>query len=159
MIEKYFIGIIEELDRQVGYKGFVFVLDCTDCTLSNLSMDMLKFVITSVRVRYPLGLQYFIIYNMPWILKGIWKLVKGWLVEYKNLVFFANGLEILNYADIDQLPKYMGGTCDKGFTDAPEGCPSVYDVAQQYGFTQDEIRKHMKTYEDLLKESDQPKTK
>lgn len=159
MIEHYFIGLVEELDRQVGHKGFIFVLDCSECSLSNLNMDMLKFIITSIRVRYPLGLQYFIIYNLPWILKSIWKLVKGWLGEYQKLVFFANGQEILNYVDTDQLPKYMGGTCDKSFTEAPEGCPSVYDVAPNYGFTEDEIKKYMKSYEDLLEEANQMKTK
>ena len=151
----FFIGVIEKLNNDVGNKGFIFVIDCSECTLNNLSMDLLKFVITSLRVHYPLGIQYVIIYNMPWILRGIWKLVKGWLGNVQHLVRFANGDEIQEYVSVDNLPKYMGGTCDKRFTIAPDNCPTVYQLAHKYGFTEEEVRKYMKSYEDLLEEAKQ----
>ncbi|CAG2180960.1 unnamed protein product, partial [Oppiella nova] len=153
LIEMFIIGIIEQLDTKVGKKGFILVLDCSDSSINNLSMDLMKFVITSLTVYYPLALQYVLIYNMPWLLRGIWKLVKGWLGEYRHLVYFANGDEIEKYVDIESLPKYMGGKCNKSFTEAPDNCPTVYELAERYGFTQTEVKKYMKIYDDLLEEA------
>ncbi|XP_054166661.1 motile sperm domain-containing protein 2-like [Oppia nitens] len=153
LIEMYIVAIIEQLDTKVGKNGFVFVLDCSDCGINNLSMDLLKFIITTLTTHYPLGMQYIIIYNLPWILRGIWKLVKGWLGEHQHMVHFANGQEIIKYVDTNSLPKYMGGNSVKLIGETPVNCPSVYELAAKLGFTEAEVRKYMKIYEDLLKES------
>ncbi|CAG2108047.1 unnamed protein product [Medioppia subpectinata] len=153
LIEMFIIGTIEQLDTRVGKTGFILVLDCSDCGLNNLSMDLMKFIITSLTVYYPLGIQYILVYNMPWLMRGIWKLIKVWLGEYRHFVHFANGDEITKYVDIESLPKYMGGKCSKLFTEAPDNCPTVYDLAEKYGFTQTEVRKYMKIYDDLLEEA------
>jgi len=149
----FFIAVIESVDKQVGHNGYALVIDCSECGISNVSTDLLKFIIATLKTHYPLGIQYCLVYNLPWILRSIWFLVKNWLAEYQKYVSFANGDEIKNIVDLDSLPKYLGGNCPRSFIKAPDNCPSVYDLAHRHGFTRDEVDKFLKVYEDLLLEA------
>ena len=80
--------------------------------------------------------------------------MKGWLGELDALVHFANGEEIKDWVDEEMLPRYIGGTCDKNFTAAPEGVPTVHDAAPEYGLTPQEVTKYLAHYQDLLDEAE-----
>ena len=150
----FFIAVIESVDKEAEHHGFALVLDCSDTGISNVSTDLLKFVITSLTTHYPLGIQYCLVYNLPWILRGIWYLIKGWLGDsYHKYVRKANGDQICDFIDSKALPKYLGGKCQKSFTKAPDSCPTIYDLAEKYGFTHKEINRTIKLYEGLILEA------
>lgn len=153
-IKKYYIaGVIDKIDSDPKQTGYALVLDLTGTGLRHVNMEQTHFIITLFKDYFPMGIRYVLVYNQPWILKGVWPMFKLVLGEYQKLVKFAQGEEIKEYVDEANLPKFLGGTCSQSFTEAPELCPSVYDVGPKYGFTPQEISKYMKLYDEVLQES------
>lgn len=152
-VKQFFVDLINKVDEEEGHRGYALVVDATSAGISNANLEMLQFVISTIKDYFPLGLRYTLLYNLPGVLRTFWPVVKIWLGDYKKMIMFANGEEIKKFVDVDNLPKYLGGTCTKSFTKPPDCSPSVYQVADQFGLTPHQVAKYMKLYEDLLNES------
>ena len=155
-IKEFIAGIVARIDEANNENGFVLVFDFTDAGLRNVDLDMLSYIISLLRYCYPEGLVYCLVYNLPWILRKFWALVKSWIQpNHHHLILFANGDEIKNFVDEDNLPKYLGGSCCKSFTEPPEECKSSFrDMGPKYGFSEDELDKLFKLFENQLKEAE-----
>ena len=59
--------------------------------------------------------------NAPSLISGIWSLIKGWLDEKtrsKISILSSNYRNsLLEYCDIDQIPRFLGGTSDFELSD------------------------------------------
>jgi hypothetical protein len=64
-----------------------------------------------------------------------------------ELVKFANKDEIKDYIDVENLPKYLGGTCVKNFAAYPKGCKSITELVNELGFSEKEIKEHLSIME------------
>lgn len=150
---QFLVSVIDRVDQVADAQGYCFVFDFTGVTLSNVDMDFLHFIITSLRNYYPQGLRRVIAFNLPWLLKGLWATVRMWLGPLQELIKFASGEEIKEFIAEENLPRYLGGKCTTNFIDAPKCCPPVADIAIEHGFTVKEVEKYMKIFKPHIEEA------
>lgn len=102
------------------------------------------------------GLRLVIAYKLPWILRGLWSIVKHWLGPQQKLIQFANGSEeVKQFIAEENLPRYLGGTCTTNFIEAPKCCQPVANLAHLHGFTPEEVEKYMKIFSPHIEEAKQ----
>jgi hypothetical protein len=53
------------------------VFDMEGAGLSNMDMELVRFVINCFKIYFPDLLQWMLVFNMPWVLQGEW--VWSWL--------------------------------------------------------------------------------
>ncbi|XP_011422421.3 motile sperm domain-containing protein 2 [Magallana gigas] len=111
LIKKFFGFCFETAYNESPEDELVLLFDMTNTGISNLDMEMIKFVITSFKIYYPALLGYLLIYEMPWLFNAAWKVVKTWLSpEAQKKLKFVNKSDIQLYIAKENLPEHMGGT-------------------------------------------------
>ncbi|KAI4471658.1 motile sperm domain-containing protein 2 [Holotrichia oblita] len=112
---------MDELKREENGKGISIFFDLEGCGLSNLDLDLTRYLISLFKQYYPYFLNYIIIYEMAWILNAAFKLIKSWLppkaVERIKLIKKA---EIGNWVPLNNALKCWGGEDDYVFSFQPE---------------------------------------
>jgi len=89
------------------------VFDMTGFGLSNMDYDYTKFLIATFRDFYPESLGVALVVNAPFIFKGCWKLIKGWLdPNTVSKIHFVSKKEMTKYIPLSQLHVDYGGTRD-----------------------------------------------
>lgn len=107
-VKKYLAFLLDRVDRETKGDGWALCFDCTNAGLSNVDMDLLKFVVQALTLYFVENCRYVLIHDMPWILASVWKLVKSWLPqEQRDAVKFASKKEMGNFVKDDQLPDFM----------------------------------------------------
>ncbi|XP_027197298.1 motile sperm domain-containing protein 2-like [Dermatophagoides pteronyssinus] len=107
-LKKFFIYQVEQIDRNCDGKGVTLVIDCSNIGVSNVDMDMLKFIVTSFSKYYPKLFDAIIIHQLPFLLQYIFKLVQTWLPEDDRKFFhMTNNKTITDYIDKNQLPSFL----------------------------------------------------
>lgn len=107
-VKKYLAFLLDRVDRETRGDGWALCFDCTDAGLSNVDMELLKFVTQALTNYFVENCRYVLIYEMPWILTSIWKIVKAWLPEeQKEAVKFATKKDMSNFIEDKQLPEYF----------------------------------------------------
>ncbi|CAN8029683.1 unnamed protein product [Ixodes persulcatus] len=110
-VKQVFLYFLEKLYNEHGAKKVTMLLDCTDAGLSNLDIDFTKFIFNVFLKRYPMGLGYVIVYDMPWLFNAAWKVIRGWMMpEAAERVKMVNKSQITDFIDPKDLPVRMGGT-------------------------------------------------
>lgn len=147
--------MLNQIDQMSGERGYVVVMDVTGAGLKNVDLGMARFLIKIMRKYFPESLKCVIVYNMPLILRGVMPIVKFMLGEkYANMLKTANGEEIFNFIDRENVPKYLGGNCDKDFTEPPKECKSkAEDLAHLYGMSSEAVRKQVKEFQIHINEA------
>lgn len=146
-LKQFIIYLINKLDLQTNGNGMVIVFDCQGAGISNLDMDILWFLVSSLLNYYPYGMSYILVYNLPWIFTSAWNVVKGWLPsETREKIKFASKEQIFDYFDKENLPFYLGGTCKIDYHHVPKGCRSVKEHGVERGLTENKIEKLMKNF-------------
>ena len=107
-VKKYLAFVMDQTDRETRGDGWAFVFDCTDAGLSNVDMELLRFVSQALTTYYSENCRYALIYDMPWILSPVWKIVKSWVSqEERDAIKFATKKEMSNFVAKDQLPDFL----------------------------------------------------
>lgn len=107
-VKKYLAFLLDRVDRETRGDGWVLCFVCADAGLSNVDMELLKFVVQALTNYFVENCRYVLVYEMPWILSSIWKIVKAWLPEeQKEAVKFASKKELSNFIEESQLPDFM----------------------------------------------------
>lgn len=110
-VKQVFLFFLEKLYNEMGAKKVTMVFDCSDATLGNLDIDFTKFIFNVFLKRYPMGLGYVLVYDMPWLFNAAWKVIRAWMMpEATERVKMVNKSEIKDYIDPKYLPERMGGT-------------------------------------------------
>lgn len=110
--QQYMLYWVEQGMRVSDWGAVSILFDCTGASYSNWDMDMTRFILNVFKQYYPWGLCYFMVYNMPWYLSALWKVIKKWIPEkHVSRVVFVDSASIQEYIEKDQLPVCMGGTC------------------------------------------------
>uniref|UniRef100_A0A131YFT3 CMRF35-like molecule 9 n=1 Tax=Rhipicephalus appendiculatus TaxID=34631 RepID=A0A131YFT3_RHIAP len=110
-VKRVFLFFLEKLYNEYGAKKVTMVFDCSGAGLSNMDIDFTKFIFNVFLKRYPLGLGYVLVYDMPWLFNAAWKIIKGWMMpEAAARVKMVGKDEIKEYIDPKELPVHMGGT-------------------------------------------------
>ncbi|CAN7995677.1 unnamed protein product [Ixodes hexagonus] len=85
--------------------------NCPLIGVSFFDIDFTKFIFNVFLKRYPMGLGYVIVYDMPWLFNAAWKVIRGWMMpEAAERVKMVNKSQITDYIDPKDLPVRMGGT-------------------------------------------------
>lgn len=146
-LKAFLFQIIEESDKRANGRGIVLVFDLQGAGLSNVDMDLLFFVITTLVNYFPKGLSYMLIHELPWILRSFWHIAKQWLSEdHKDLVKFSDSQTVYEYFQEDNLPDFMGGTCKRDYRKVPEKTISLKDAAEKWDLDEPELYKIRKKF-------------
>lgn len=118
-VKRIFIFFIEQLFKECGAKKITVLMDCSDIGVSNVDVDLLKFVVDVFISKYPIGLGNALIYNMPWLLNAILRMIKSLLPYGAERLKTVNKDDIQQYIDAKHLPVRMGGTDTYEYSYAP----------------------------------------
>lgn len=75
-IKRILIYWFDRAEREEGGKRVTLFLDMEGSGLSNMDMELVKYLITLFKLYYPYFLNYIVIYQMPWVLSAAFKVVK-----------------------------------------------------------------------------------
>ncbi|XP_060064841.1 motile sperm domain-containing protein 2-like [Ylistrum balloti] len=110
-VKKFFAYHLEAIYKEEPTKEIVMLFDMSEAGLSNLDMELIKYVITCFKVYYPVLLGYMLVYEMPWLFNAAWKIIKAWLSPQAiKKIKFVGKSDIQEYINKDQLMEHMGGT-------------------------------------------------
>ncbi|XP_076313092.1 motile sperm domain-containing protein 2-like isoform X2 [Tachypleus tridentatus] len=111
--QKKFVAYwIEKLDRETNGGKMSLLMDCTGSDLSNMDMELIMYIITLFKYYFLFALGYIYFYEMPWLFKAFWKILKIRLPAKITKRFkFINKSSIKDYIALDQLPVHLGGSC------------------------------------------------
>ncbi|XP_074651496.1 motile sperm domain-containing protein 2-like isoform X2 [Tubulanus polymorphus] len=124
LLQKYVAFMLERYFQANIGKRIVVLFDMAEAGLTNMDLDLVKYIITCFTSYYPSFLAYILIYDMPWVLNTAWKIIKAWLSEEaKKKVIFVKKNEIQEYIDRDQLWEHMGGTDSFEYKYTPSPSP------------------------------------
>lgn len=156
-VEKHFlVHTFEKIDRITNGQGLVIVFDCQGAGYANCDIEFLQFLISCATEHAPVGLQYIIVYKLPWVLNAFWSLARKLLPAYlASRVKFCDENSIIDLIEPNNLPDFMGGKSRRNYRWIPAGCPSVFKLANAYGITDAEINKILPQFQSLLDEADE----
>lgn len=135
------------MDEENNGKGWAMIFDTTGAGITNCDLDFLFYMINILKTYFPIGLEYILVLNLPWLLQQFWRLAKGWIPEERRkLVRFAATEELGELFEPSALPDYLGGTCKRDYTTPPKGSPSCFD------FGVEEAKLPLKRVEEIVRQ-------
>ena len=69
-MKKFFVYMLERLDREEQGQQITLVFDCRTAGLRNMDMEFIQFIIGTLKEYYPVPLNYILVLEMPWVLNG-----------------------------------------------------------------------------------------
>nr|XP_029730585.1 motile sperm domain-containing protein 2-like [Aedes albopictus]XP_029730586.1 motile sperm domain-containing protein 2-like [Aedes albopictus] len=120
-MKRVFIYWLERCIREANDDYITFMFELTDAGLSNVDMDLTKYIITTLKSYYPYSLNYILVYDLPWILNATFQIIKRLLPakavdRLKNI----NNKNIRDFIDEDYMLVPWGGKDDYEFKFFPE---------------------------------------
>ncbi|KAG1654692.1 Motile sperm domain-containing protein 2 [Nymphon striatum] len=110
LFKKFVIYWFEKLEKESNGQPITMIFDCVGAGLSNMDMDLMRFIVDSFICNYPFFLKYILVIEIPWVLNAAWKIIKLWLPKKSvDLVKFLNKKTVLQFVDASQLLECMGG--------------------------------------------------
>ncbi|KPM11877.1 motile sperm domain-containing protein 2-like protein [Sarcoptes scabiei] len=153
-VKQFILYQINKMDLKTNGNGMAIVFDCKGAGFSSMDMDMLWFLVSSLLNYFPYGMDYILVHELPWIFQSAWGIVKGWLpADTRNKIKFASKDQLLEYFDRENLPKYLGGTCQINYHHVPKGCLPAAEYGENHGLEEKEINRIMKIFEPLMDEA------
>lgn len=150
----YFIHIANRVDEERDGRGWSILFDCSGTGMANMDINMLLFMLNDVVPHLPKGLNYVLVYELPWLLS---KIVNGAVAvlpsDLKKLVKTASKKDINNWVSQESLPDFMGGTCDINYRRSPKGCKSFDEMAPTFNWTDKELAAIKKVYQPHIDEA------
>lgn len=91
-------------------RNWSLVLDCSDCSVSNIDYDLGYFLLTAVTKVLPPGQKFCYVLNVSWFLNALKTIFMGLVgARAQRFMRFVDTKELLNEIGPDNLPKSMGG--------------------------------------------------
>ena len=136
LFKKFFIFVMEWLDRQNTGNGITIVIDCRDSGLSNVDFDFIWFLKPIQSKYYPFLLKCHLSCDIPWILNSVSQLVLSLMPEKtRKLMYFVKRSQLTEFATEDNIPMYLGGTGNQVWQWVPTNCLTVQQVAKRLNLT------------------------
>ena len=155
--KKYLIYIMDRMDDEIrnGSNGWALIYDCDGGTIFNNNMEILFFMINTFFENYPLALSYIGMYELPWVLRAIYHICRGWIPEdYRKLFTFLDKKSIHDFVGTENLPDYINGTCNLPYRiRMPNNLP-IRDWSKKYGVSNSGVKKFFDNYQKFLDEGD-----
>ena len=146
-IKKFFIHHIERMDMRYNREfGFNVIFDMTSSGIPNADLDLLFFILPSIRKYYPNGVKNVFILGLPWILNSIARFALAIIPsDTAKKVKFLSQQEFHSVVPIERIPDFLGGTCQVQYRRVPKGAKNCIQLGEElYGMTQEEVLKLLK---------------
>ncbi|XP_071446671.1 motile sperm domain-containing protein 2-like [Hetaerina americana] len=98
-LRKYVIYWFERLERLTKGDQVTLFFDMADAGLSNLDMELIKYLIGMFKTNYPYFLNFILVFEMPWVMNAAFKIIKSMLP--------AKGVERLRIVTKQTLKEYV----------------------------------------------------
>ena len=156
LFQHYIIHIANRVDNERDGRGWSIIFDCSGTGMANMDVNMLLFMLNEVIPHLPKGLNYVLIYELPWLLSKIVNTAIACLpAEYKKLAKTASKKDIHNWVAKEALPDFMGGTCDINYRRAPKNAKPFEEMADQLKLSEKDLAGIKKVYQPYLDEADE----
>lgn len=112
IIKRYIIFMIEKAEKMATLNGagIGLVIDARNGKIYHVEIDLDYFALKSIVNYYPGCLQYLGIYEVPWVLMAIIKLIRTWLpAHYQDKITFISKSNIDEMIGLENVPTFMGG--------------------------------------------------
>lgn len=153
-IKKYFVYLLENEDLKFEsnqINGVSLLFDGTDAGVSNIDIDLLTFIVTTMRDYYPVLVNAVIIKDLPWVLNWVFKLVQTWLPEeHKKKLHLITKKEVTNYVAVEQLPQFMDGTNQSPYRVVPKDVMSIHEFAQKFDVPKKAVEQFVKHFQPYI---------
>lgn len=146
-IKKSFLNYVEKIDSKANREfGFNIVFDMNGSGYSNVDLDMLFFVITTIRKHYPNGNKYTYILGLPWILNSVAKFALALIPsDTARKVKFLSLNEFHQIMPPNTIPDFLGGTASEVYRKIPRGAKDCIQLGKEiYGLSETEVLKLLK---------------
>lgn len=151
-MKKFAVHVVMRIDKEIDGRGLGVVLDCSGAGIQNADFDFFFYLLDLVVNYNPKWVNYACVYELPWLLKGLFNVAKAAVPEdQRRLIMFADRATISEMIAPESLPDFMGGLCTINYRRAPKGCRSLEQVARELDATDKEVSDIMKVYESQLK--------
>lgn len=155
LFQRYVMHIVNRVDNERDGRGWSMVFDCSGLGMANMDVNMLLFMLNEVIPHLPKGLNYVLIYELPWLLSKIVNTTIACLPsEYKKLAKTASKKDINNWIAKEALPDFMGGTCDINYRRSPKGSRTFDELATTLQLNEKDLIAIKKIYQPYLDEAD-----
>eukprot|EP00057_Strongylocentrotus_purpuratus_P024388 XP_011678862.1 PREDICTED: motile sperm domain-containing protein 2 [Strongylocentrotus purpuratus] len=102
---------LNKLQKEDPEHRIVVLEDMSGAGVSNMDIDLVRFKIQCFELYFPALVEMLYIYDMPWILNTLWRIVERLLSQQaRDHIKFIRGKEVQTYIATDSLPAHMGGT-------------------------------------------------
>ena len=150
IVKKFIIYQFERVDREKDENKLTLLFDCTNGGINNVNIDLLLLILSLVRNYYPMLLNAVLVYELPWVLNYVLKLVNSWLPQnHREIIHLINKKELHENVDVDQLPDFLGGKCSMPYTIVPKEVASAHDLAKKLSLGKsaaDKLVRHLEPY-------------
>ncbi|KAI8431601.1 hypothetical protein MSG28_016090 [Choristoneura fumiferana] len=120
-LKKILIYWFDRIEREENGKPITLFFDMDGCGLGNMDMELIKYLITLMKMYYPYFLQYIVIYQMPWVLSAAFKVVKSLLpAKAVERMKFASKDTLKDIVPMEQALTCWGGKDTYTFEFVPE---------------------------------------
>lgn len=120
-LKKIMIYWFDRLEREENGNQITMFFDMDGAGLSNMDMELIKYLIMLFKLYYPNFLNYIVIFNMPWVLNAAFKVVKTLLpAKAVERMRFVNKDTLKTVVAPEQALKCWGGKDDYEFVFIPE---------------------------------------
>lgn len=112
IIKRFIIFNIERAEKIATENGagIGLVVDARNGKIYHVEIDLDYFALKSIINYYPGCLQYLAIYEIPWVLMAILKLIRTWLPpHYQEKIQFINKSNADEFIGLENFPQFMGG--------------------------------------------------
>lgn len=120
-LKKIMIYWFDRVEREENGKKITMFFDMEGSGLSNMDMELIKYLITLFKLYYPFFLNYIVIYQMPWVLSAAFKVVKTLLpAKAVEKMKFVSKDTLKEVVSPDQALASWGGKDNYVFEYVPE---------------------------------------
>lgn len=154
-LKAFFFKMIEKADEEAEGKGIVLVFDLQGASVGNIDMELLYFVISSLVNYFPKGLSYMLVHELPWFMRSVWTIARQWLSDdHKDLIKFSTAQTIYEFVEEQNLPDFLGGTCQRDYREIPKNAITLHQASKQWNLDEDELMVIRRKYAEWLPQVD-----
>lgn len=109
-LKTFLLYWFERALRIANEKQLTVVLDMIESGMKNVDLEYIRIMIHLLKSYYPNVLSYILVYEMPWVMTGVFQIIKG-LLPKKVLerMKFITSKNVRQYIDDEHMPSEWGG--------------------------------------------------
>ncbi|XP_074596742.1 protein real-time-like [Brevipalpus obovatus] len=152
-VKRYLVDVINRVDAmKEAHESWILIIDATDASFLNTDLDMIMFLFSTLRNRYPQGVFQAFIFGLPWILGAFANMVLAVLPsDSVGKIKFGGKKELFELIGEENVPDFMGGSCKINYHRVPRKALPCYELGEkELGLNRAEIDKLLKPFRQFI---------